>query len=347
MVTPQILQGSLKPFSGKEVVISKRQSTDKIIGEVLDAHVYFASEYDSIAKYFDSGDLHRLENELFDFCKMFLNYNVESEKWQSTRSPAGILALGAGRVGVDCKHYSQFCGGIVDALCRRGWKINWTYRFASYDNDKIPGHVFVVIFEKGGRQVWVDPVLSFLNCRYPYPNFYYDQKPRKMPLVRLSGVHKKNVMAGIPAPYQNLTSAQFAAGLQNGTVILDRAQVIDALGSGAANIEAQESIFLSKVQQITTVDEINYNNQAIETAWNAVVSSSGNAQQGAVVRYYLMQAANSFGFSLDPSTFNITYFQAWLELNFNHVYQIIAYANNILGKAGRSKFSSPGDKCVK
>src|ERR1700689_937208 len=148
MVTPTILLGSLKPLAGKEVVIAKGQSTGRIIDEVLDAHVYFAPEYDQIAKFFDSGDIHRLENELFDFCKMFLNYNVESAKWQSTRSPSGILALGETRVGVDCKHYSQFIGGILGALNRRGWKINWTYRFASYDNDKIPGHVFVVIFEK-------------------------------------------------------------------------------------------------------------------------------------------------------------------------------------------------------
>lgn len=243
LISPQILLATLPPFHGNVKVIKWKQTTSNIVRDVMQAHSDYTEQYDLIAGYFDSRDLVGLEHELFNFCKSYLHYNVESNKWQTTRSPAGIIALGGTSIGVDCKHYAGFMGGILDALNRRGWPIDWCYRFASYDRDDTPGHVFIVIFD-GSTEVWIDPVLSSLNLRNPYPNFIKDKIPKKM-LVRISGIPTKQRLGASTQQVQAAASTveKIAPALNSvvpgaGTAV----EFIAAIGSDVAAIIGKNAL---------------------------------------------------------------------------------------------------------
>ena len=230
MITPDQILGQLPPFKGQEVVVSKNQTTKNIINEVLNAHTIFALDYAIVAKFFTNRSPDRPDKQLYDFCKEYLHYNVETDRWQTTRSPAGILALGQTKMGVDCKHYAGFIGGTLDAMNREGADIDWEYRFASYDRDKIPGHVFIVIFD-GTKEIWVDPVLDEYNGRYPYPNYYIDKKSSSMPLSRLSGMKR---MGSTASTEQVLT--EIAPALSAIPVVGYPAAVADQIASAVLTL---------------------------------------------------------------------------------------------------------------
>jgi hypothetical protein len=162
-------------------LVTRDQSTNDIVKEVLRAHKVFASDYDKIAERFNVGDPIEISEALYDFLKSHITYEVESVDLQTSRSPGKILYLGHG----DCKHYAGFAAGVLDALKRRGEKINWSYRFATYNGSgKEPRHVFVVV-RYAGREYWLDPVLSSFNDRSLTPSYYFDKKTDM--LKRLSG----------------------------------------------------------------------------------------------------------------------------------------------------------------
>lgn len=162
-----------------EIVIEKKQTVHDIVKEVVEAHDEFSQDYDTIGRFFPVGNY----KKLFNFCKANIVYSVEPEDDQTTRSPAATLTIGEG----DCKHYAGFIGGIIDAWNRnQGAKIKWCYRFASYDvTIDEPGHVFVVVFENG-NELWIDPVLDYLDQRSPAPYYELDKKIKM--LRRLSGI---------------------------------------------------------------------------------------------------------------------------------------------------------------
>ena len=122
------LLGKLPPYTKKTVTINRNQTVGDIVNEVLAAHKIFANDYDSIAAYFDHGSNLDIAKNLFYFLKQNVRYKVESEENQTTKSPAALLETAQG----DCKHYAGFIAGVLDALKRRGRKIDWFYRFASY-----------------------------------------------------------------------------------------------------------------------------------------------------------------------------------------------------------------------
>jgi hypothetical protein len=53
-------------------------------------------------------------------------------------------------------------------------------------------HVFIVIKEKGGNEIWVDPVLGEFDGRDPSPYYIKDKKPKNMALERISGIDPKD-----------------------------------------------------------------------------------------------------------------------------------------------------------
>lgn len=183
-VSKSVLLASLPPYMGSKQLIEKQQGVRDIINEILNAHDLYASQYDKIAVFFDGDNVEKIAKDLWTFVKKNVKYVIESEEKQTTKSPSAILTTGKG----DCKHYSSFVGGVLDALKRKGKKINWTYRFSGYKLfDKTPQHVFVVIKKPNGSEVWVDAVLSAFDERKSY-TVAVDKKPKNMSLYRVSGV---------------------------------------------------------------------------------------------------------------------------------------------------------------
>lgn len=193
----------LPPFEGKTQVIKRKQDVSDIIREVVAAHKEFAGDYDQIAKFFLIGDVEKM---LFEFCMKHLPYQVEPERMQTTKSPAGIIATAAVG-GVDCKHYAGFIAGVLDAVNRTGKDFfDWSYRFVSYNvTDQNPGHVFVVVQEDNGSETWLDPapiikknrqiIPRQFNDRFVTPWYKIDKKVSTM-LARIRGIEENAMING-------------------------------------------------------------------------------------------------------------------------------------------------------
>lgn len=185
------LLNRLTPVQGVNKVLKVNQSVGDIISGIILTHNKWRHDYDKISGKFNESDSYAIGKKIFDFLKNHTFYVIESDNHQTLRSPAAILKLGSDqRIGLDCKSYSLFIGGILDSLNRSGKKIDWCYRFASYKMmDKLPHHVFVVI-NPGKNEIWVDPVLPNYNQKKQY--FYkIDKKVKPMALVQVSGIGRR------------------------------------------------------------------------------------------------------------------------------------------------------------
>lgn len=180
----EFLIGLLPPVINQELLIKEDQETGDIIREVVEAHKAFRKDYERIATFFEDKDIRETLENIFFFLKTNIAYQVETEQAQTTKSPGRLLVEGHG----DCKHYSTFTAGICDAL-----GLDWKYRFASYNPfNASPGHVFVIVKDESGEEIWFDAVLEKLDARFPIPMFVKDitftKKKNAMALKRLSGL---------------------------------------------------------------------------------------------------------------------------------------------------------------
>ena len=137
----------LSPYTGSQKLVKYSQSVGDIMNGIIQTHNIYKSDYDKICLSFWKGNAIKTAKCIYDFLKLNTHYVVEPDNKQTLRSPAAILLLGGNKnKGLDCKSYSLFIGGVLDALRRKGKNINWCYRFASYRlTDKLPHHVFVVL----------------------------------------------------------------------------------------------------------------------------------------------------------------------------------------------------------
>lgn len=184
MVSVNTLRQVLPPFRNKvKIIVPGTQSTDDIEKEILKAHKEYETDYDKIYTYFDTGDIYDTCRELWQFLKWNLPYNPETGDEQSSKSPSAILEPGQ---KVDCKHYSLFSGGVLDAIkANTGDAWEWSYRFASDKSIKEATHVFVVVFD-GKSEIHIDPVLTSFDQKKKWL-YAVDETP--MSIVRISGVN--------------------------------------------------------------------------------------------------------------------------------------------------------------
>lgn len=182
---PEHILPRLAPFRNNRRLVVKNQGVSDIISGIQHTHGRHASEYDRICPAFAARDPRDVGRKIWDFLKKNTHYVIEPDDAQTLRSPSAILTLGGNpRVGVDCKSYSLFAAGILDALNRRGYQIPWAYRFASYRIfDKMPHHVFVVI-NPGANEIWIDPVLPAFDYKKPYQY----KTDKNMSLYTIAGI---------------------------------------------------------------------------------------------------------------------------------------------------------------
>lgn len=204
----------LPPYRDEWVLIHPAQSVKDIIREALEAHKEFAPYYDNIALFFDADTIEEIAENLYNFCKANIRYQEETEDEQTTALPSGILTR---RVG-DCKHYSGFSAGVLDALTRlTDKKINWCYRFASYDILKqTPHHVFVVV-KDGDDEIWIDPTPG-ADVNIPVWQIDKKIKAKTMALHRnIAGVDFMGIVKGTAGAIgiSNLTVTPLVNGTNN------------------------------------------------------------------------------------------------------------------------------------
>jgi hypothetical protein len=179
MIDKNLLLKKITAYQGNKSIIVDNQNTSDIINSILSAHKKYASDYDKIASQFWRGSAKETCRYIWSFLKANVKYRIEPDSSQSVKSPAAILLKNG-----DCKHYSQFFGGVLDALKRQGYKIDWCYRFANYKLfNTAPHHVFVVLKNKG-IETWCDAVLS----GFDYKKSYINKIDKNMSLYSISGL---------------------------------------------------------------------------------------------------------------------------------------------------------------
>lgn len=184
MVDRYDLLDRLPAFENKKNILLHNQEVGDIIQGLLVNHNLYKKHYDKICNFFIGVNNRHTAHKIWKFLKNNVRYKIESDKEQLLKSPAAILQPG---LTSDCKNYSLFSGGILQALQRQGKRINWCYRFSSYDlTNSTPQHVFVVIDPDTNKEVWLDAVLPGFD---EHKQYYYkiDKKPN-MALVALAGV---------------------------------------------------------------------------------------------------------------------------------------------------------------
>jgi hypothetical protein len=205
MVTWEELIELLPPFQDDVKLIVQDQGIEDIIRQVLRVHKKFAQDYLQICSKFSRTTVERTCRALFDFCVKNLNYKAEPIRTQTTMSPAAILLSDR----VDCKHFANFCAGVLNALNRTEQAgIDWCFRFASYDRmfalmnpgvDPPIQHVFVVVFD-GNGEIWIDAAplpgnqARYFNDREAIP-IYYEDKSVKMALYQISGFETTKIVS--------------------------------------------------------------------------------------------------------------------------------------------------------
>lgn len=272
MVDRATLLRNLPPYKNDGgQLITDNQNTGDIMDEVYDAHLFYESDYDRIYKFFDTGNIINDCRTLFDFCKKYIPYEMESEEDQTSRSPAAILTLGNG----DCKHYASFIGGVVAAIHRNTQqKFKWCYRYGNYDSDSdVPGHVFVVV-NSNGNEVWVDPVLPRFNKRFQ-PNFYIDDKISDEMLRRISGIDQSNQPETMESLLSNPEIANALIGIDTSVnVPYDLADAINILMDyGVMNVKGE--IDIDALQYL-----LNQNYSDVLSAFNTIQGYADNATMG-------------------------------------------------------------------
>jgi hypothetical protein len=227
-------------------VLVDDQDVDDIIDAIIAKHIQCEKAYDQIYSSFNGeGDWRSVASRIFSFLKRECTYQVEDEDYQFVSSPQALLQRGV----CDCKGYALFTAGIIDAMQRAGERVDWTYRFASYNLlNRTPGHVFVILWPGTSDELWIDPVLQKLNQRWPRPLYYADYIPAKKSKAvgRISGTGSRTI--GTTSAEQNLLNElkEYSDGVYNG--------VQTSISSGALNV-ISKGVLLTASALIPVVGE--------------------------------------------------------------------------------------------
>lgn len=147
------LIGALPQDRDEFVKVTDDQTVPDIIAEIVRSHRDNEGLYNKIALFFNAPSVAEICDNIIDFELENFQYREESKDVQTTKQPQGLLTKGFG----DCKHFASFAGGVLSGITRlTGKKIDWCYRFVSYQLlRRDPYHVFVVVFDRG-REIWID-----------------------------------------------------------------------------------------------------------------------------------------------------------------------------------------------
>jgi hypothetical protein len=186
----------------RPVVLVEDQTVDDIMDGMVKKHRQCVDYYDDIAHYFLADDMYTTCKKLFQFCKKSFEYKIETLELQRVSTPVTMLNRGE----VDCKNYSLFIGGVLDALKRMGEPVEWCFRFVSQNllsSEK--HHVFVVVNPKG-ENIWVDPVMNNFDV---HPFYWY----KKDKYVRTAScVGRIGAMSVLPHMQASRTRENYRVG---------------------------------------------------------------------------------------------------------------------------------------
>lgn len=218
---------SMMPDADAVVLVDKQKIPDIIRG-MRQKHSECRAYYDKICELFDREYLEDIGLCLWTFLRDEMIYREESEKMQRLPTPKKMMKRG----NCDCKGYSLFSGGVLDAMNRRGAGIDWCYRYVPADQiGKDIGHVFVVI-DPGGDEIWVDPVLSIFDRHIFYARQKDEYIGKPATIGRLSVSDEGKI--GLTAPEQSLLDQlnDYTLGIQQAVQVSTGNATLNTISAG-------------------------------------------------------------------------------------------------------------------
>ena len=133
----------------KNQVINSRGTTADIMQAIVDCYNSDYAQVEDLACNMPGSDVKSVCKSIFDFVDQNIRYKMDPFQKQWIRTPARLWADREG----DCKSFAIF---ICSCLRCRG--IPHLFRFACYEGNEEPTHVYAVALDEAGNEVIVDPV---------------------------------------------------------------------------------------------------------------------------------------------------------------------------------------------
>lgn len=133
----------------KDTIINRQGKTKDIMQAVVDCYNSDYSQVQELADNFPGNDTLSRCRAVFDFVDKNIKYQIDPLQKQWIRTPARLWSDGEG----DCKSFSIFI-----CSCLRCMGIPHLFRFAAYEGNSDPTHVYAVAIDESGKEIIVDPV---------------------------------------------------------------------------------------------------------------------------------------------------------------------------------------------
>lgn len=133
----------------KDTIINRQGKTKDIIQAVVDCYNSDYAQVQELADNLPGNDTLSRCRAVFDFVDKNIKYQIDPLQKQWIRTPARLWSDGEG----DCKSFSIFI-----CSCLRCMGIPHLFRFAAYEGNSDPTHVYAVAIDESGKEIIVDPV---------------------------------------------------------------------------------------------------------------------------------------------------------------------------------------------
>lgn len=133
----------------KDTIINRQGKTKDIMQAVVDCYNSDYAQVQELADNLPGNDTLSSCRAVFDFVDKNIKYQIDPLQKQWIRTPARLWSDGEG----DCKSFSIFI-----CSCLRCMGIPHLFRFAAYEGNSDPTHVYAVAIDEGGKEIIVDPV---------------------------------------------------------------------------------------------------------------------------------------------------------------------------------------------
>lgn len=133
----------------KDTIINRQGKTKDIMQAVVDCYNSDYAQVQELADNFPGNDTLSRCRAVFDFVDKNIKYQIDPLQKQWIRTPARLWSDGEG----DCKSFSIFI-----CSCLRSMGIPHLFRFAAYEGNSDPTHVYAVAIDESGKEIIVDPV---------------------------------------------------------------------------------------------------------------------------------------------------------------------------------------------
>lgn len=133
----------------KDTIINRQGKTKDIMQAVVDCYNSDYAQVQELADNLPGNDTLSRCRAVFDFVDKNIKYQIDPLQKQWIRTPARLWSDGEG----DCKSFSIFI-----CSCLRCMGIPHLFRFAAYEGNGDPTHVYAVAIDESGKEIIVDPV---------------------------------------------------------------------------------------------------------------------------------------------------------------------------------------------